>query len=1157
MMRRFYFWIVALLLSGPILFAQNPPSIGTPDNDTLFLKTGQNFLLIPEVDDNEPGVDQTFSFTVTSSDTNVLKINDISYLTGNTFAIVHVTEKGKKGSVTIDVEATDPDGTATASFEVYVRPYDLPGIKFEIHDIVFWQRFVPLDANPAFSMIAESGLAPYAEIDLPALQLSVYSDCMTSPPCTGVDFFTALFKGYVIPPATGEYTFYMSSGDQKSIGLSTDERFDNVSVILHSYDGIGTTSGDKEWMSAPQSLDSGKVYAIYGTHWNVHTLMGGILWEGPGISKQYIQGEHMTYVYDIVKPAAPGNLLLVNTGLNDLRLSWETATDDQKLAGYNVYVNGRLVNNEIIKGIQYQVTGLSPGTKYSAIVTSLDLVGNESAESNIISTTTYLSDDVPPSPPSTVEAPVISDLGLKLSWSGASDGETEIRGYRIYVNGTLYNTDEYIYGEEATVLGLSPQTTYQIELEAVDAGYNVSAKSTVFEVLTKAFDPTDTSITDKKARVNVRMETIGRNDGLAVNPDYVSGEFLDDAEQVKLIQELEVAGIRWGALTANPLNFADFIGTGKTMTFGRFMDFCNGIDAYSIITCGVENSTDWMTDTETFTNFLEYIAGPADSEYGSIRAGEGYTESLLAGSPGLVFEFGNEVWGGNAHDAQIGSDYAQYGQWCREMARLMKSSEYYDSDKIFLVYSGRNPHPSDSYGLNDRLMRGDTGEVDWLAVSGYLGGNLDYSPEIDPGESELDYYMNGFASVKRNLEGLVETMKETIAASGDLKPTYFYESNMTNSYYYGRVGQAILQTGYYAAAIETGSAIPALFHLTGGQWKMVIPAQNYTKTPLFYATKYFNRYCKGNILKTTLETAASGQSGGSLIEFGPVGCHAYTQDGTYSLLFFSREFENDFMVQVDLPDELQYTSPEKAKKYIISGDHYSDKETAIDSSVITISDSLLMRVPKYSMVVIAFEGEDQQFESLPLGHYEYIPATSVRIYAYNSDEFDIVRRAKKIFLVEVEPDSAFSDGVKWEMDTNSVSVLYSLESYGFLVQGSGTCDGNGTVTLKAMAWDNPDVFDQITINISGQGDNCGTGLTEHSYSQLKIYPNPVDDHLYMKDLPAIKNRIMITDLLGRQHFTQLCHEPAIELNVSRLPAGIYILNIIGPDGILIRRFIKN
>ena len=344
-MIRFYFWISALLVGVPTLLAQNPPTIGTPDNDTLFLNTGQNFLLIPDVDDNESGVDQAFVFTVSSSDTNILKINDISHEAGNTFAIVHVTEKGKQGSVDIDVEATDPDGTATTSFQVYVGPYDFPGIKFEIHDVVFWQRFVPLDANPAFSMITESGLAPYAEIDLPALQLSVYSDCKTSPPCTGVDFFTALFKGYVIPPATGEYTFYMSSGDQKSIGLSSDERFDNVSVILHSYDGIGTTSGDKEWMSAPQSLDSGKVYAIYGTHWNVHTLMGGILWEGPGISKQYIQGEHMTYVYDIVKPAAPGNLLLVNTGLNDLTLSWETATDDQKLAGYNVYVNGKLANN--------------------------------------------------------------------------------------------------------------------------------------------------------------------------------------------------------------------------------------------------------------------------------------------------------------------------------------------------------------------------------------------------------------------------------------------------------------------------------------------------------------------------------------------------------------------------------------------------------------------------------------------------------------------------------------------------------------------------------------------------------------------------------------------------------------------------------------------
>ena len=268
------------------------------------------------------------------------------------------------------------------------------------------------------------------------------------------------------------------------------------------------------------------------------------------------------------------------------------------------------------------------------------------------------------------------------------------------------------------------------------------------------------------------MEPIGRSDGIGVNVDYKDGEFLNDPEQQKLLKELGVSAIRWGALTANPLNFKDYIGSGRAMTFGRFMDFCNEIGAYTVITCGVEDATDWRQDPATFTNFLEYLGGPSSSTYGAKRAEEGYTESLLEGSRGLVFEFGNEVWGGTSHDAQIGADYTKYGAWCREMATLMRASEFYNDERIFLTYSGRNPHPNDfSSYLHESLLNGDKGEVDWLAVSGYMGGNLDYSPEIDPGESELDYYRNGISSMLRNIEGLRLTMDETLKACGDFKPT--------------------------------------------------------------------------------------------------------------------------------------------------------------------------------------------------------------------------------------------------------------------------------------------------------------------------------------------------------------------------------------------------
>ncbi len=1156
-MKKIYLICIAFLVSAGQLSGQTPPSIGTPVNDTIYAGTGHNFFFIPNVDDGEQEEVQEISFTVTSANPAILEINDVAFTAGNTLAIIHATEKGITGTVTVNVEATDPDGTATASFEVFIGPYNNPGINFEIHDIVFWQQYVPLKSNPAFSMIAPGGVAPYDQIDLAGLQLSVFADCQDSPPCTGTDFFTAMFKGYVVPPTTGVYNFSMIAGDQSSIGLSMDTDFDNAEVILHTSLGVGTNSGSKEWKSVDVSLEAGKTYAIYGTHWNIHTLMGGMLWEGPGIEKEYIPGAFLSHVYDVVKPSTPGDFTLVNTGINDLRIGWSASADDRNLDGYNVYVNGVRVNEGVIKETVFQATELIPGTTYCLVVTSKDRSGNESAESEILTTTTYVSDGIAPNPPTQVEALVVSDLSLKIAWSGASDGETEIRGYNLYLDGVLFNQSGLIYGQEEYVLNLLPETGYVVELEALDAAYNPSAKSTPVTITTHAFDPFDASISNKKARLKVIMEPIGRSEGLGVNPDYKYGEFLNDPEQIRILKELEVAGIRWGALTANPLSFKDYIGSGKSMTFGRMMDFCNEIGAYTVICCGVEDATDWRTNPETFANFLEYLAGPSESEYGAKRVAEGYEESLLEGSRGLIFEFGNEVWGGASHDAQIGSDYAAYGQWCREMATLMRASEYYDQEKIQLVYSGRSPVPSDSYGLHESLLEGDTGEVDWLAVSGYLGGNLNYSPEIDPGDSELDYYKNGLVEMNRNLVGLEETMDVILQASGNFKPTYMYEANMTSPSYFGRMGQAIVQTDYYASAAERGGAIPTVFHLTGGEWKMVVPSQDYKKLPLFYTTQYYNRFCKGNVLRTQVETSAprinpSSPNGG----LDPVGCHAYIQDNAFAVLLFSRDFENDFTVQLDLPDELLVLAPETAMKYVITSEGYSAKDATVDSSMITMSDSLLVTVPKYSMVVISFGGEGVSVEDVPMGFFDYASAETVSIYALGTEIYEIQGRGKLIFKAEVTPEEILSDAVIWSVESDGVEVIYSVQSYGFDLKGSGTCAGNGTVKVRATAWDNPLIYDEVEVTISGQGVDCGVGIRDDGEGEPRLYPNPAHDLLYVEGLPVDVQHLQVTDITGRICFLQDCKGGRVEIDLTRFEAGFYYLEITGTQAAIIRPFVK-
>lgn len=1130
-------------------YSQNPLSIGTPDDDTLYINSGANFLLIPEVNDNDEGIDQSISFTVTSSDETVLEIISTEYTAGNRLAVIYVTEKGKEGIATVSIEANDGDGTINTSFLVVVSGYDLPGISFEIHDLVFWQETVPLTSTPAYSMIATSGRAPYDSIDLVSLNLSVYSDCNESPPCTGADFFTSFFRGYLIPPATGTYKLYTRSGEVANLAISTDENFENAFTVIKTSGGAGTPTGEdeNEYVSEDIQLQAGSVYAIYSTQWNIHNLTGGMLWEGPGIAKDYIEGQYMSFAYDHAKPTKPTGFSLVTTGLTDILFRWNESTDDQKLKSYCIYVNGIRVDVENLLDTSYLVTGLLSNNKYSVAISAIDWAGNESALSDIISTTTYDTDNTPPLPPIIISAPIISDIAANLEWSGAVDYETEIRGYKVYLNDELYNADDLIYEETLTVYNLLPSTVYEIEIEAVDAANNVSVRSVVFVFNTNLFDPSDTQLGNNKAIMNIEFRNIGTNAGIGVNVDYQNGEFNNDVNQINRLRELKPATLRWGAIPANSLNFSDYIGLGSSnnITLAEFMGIANELDAYTVITCGVESSTDWMTQSETFTNFLEYIAGPSSTEYGAIRAAEGYTESLLDSCKGLIFEFGNEVWGAGDHNAQIGSSYVAYREWAREMAILMKSSSYYDNDKISLVYSGRHPHPNESYGLNRTVLDGDTGEVDWLALSGYLGGN--FAPEVETGDSELGYFKNGIARMHHEIEGLILTMGDMVDLTGAIKPSFFYEANMTSNTFYGRLGQAVIQTDYYAEAVEHGGALPTIFHFTVGQWKIIAPADDYRKLALYEMAKLINHHCVGSILETSVETEAIiTEADGSEIDFEPVGCHAYTKDGDYGILLVSRDFTRDFTVQINLPDEFQFTTT--ATKYVISGEHFSSTESTIDSSDIEISDGMIVVVPKYSLVVISFSGDDQQYEMLPPGYFDYKRATDISIRPKEDDGFDIsTLRGSKTFVADFEPGDAFIKKADWKLISNGVDVKYSINGNEIRITGKGICEGNGIITLIASLKDNMNISDEVNITISNQGSDCDNSVfEEQNISGWIIFPNPVNDGII--NLSSLNNHpdalIIVTDMTGRKVFQEEMYVSNSSIDVHDWSEGIYTISII-------------
>jgi hypothetical protein len=105
---------------------------------------------------------------------------------------------------------------------IHILPYNNPGLLFEIHDIVFWQEAIPLTTEPVYQKIIQTSAGPYNQLNYDEIPLTVNMDCTNPAVCTGHDFYTAFYKGYVVPPADGTYHFYMRSANNHTFWLSSD-----------------------------------------------------------------------------------------------------------------------------------------------------------------------------------------------------------------------------------------------------------------------------------------------------------------------------------------------------------------------------------------------------------------------------------------------------------------------------------------------------------------------------------------------------------------------------------------------------------------------------------------------------------------------------------------------------------------------------------------------------------------------------------------------------------------------------------------------------------------------------------------------------------------------------------------------------------------------
>jgi len=95
---------------------------------------------------------------------------------------------------------------------------------------------------------------------------------------------------------------------------------------------------------------------------------------------------NVTTLQDTEAPSVPINIIISNETDMSFKISWDAATDNTAVTGYEVFIDGNFLASTI--GTTYTVTNLTISTSYNVQVLAKDIVDNKSALSTIVIATT-------------------------------------------------------------------------------------------------------------------------------------------------------------------------------------------------------------------------------------------------------------------------------------------------------------------------------------------------------------------------------------------------------------------------------------------------------------------------------------------------------------------------------------------------------------------------------------------------------------------------------------------------------------------------------------------------------------------------------------------------------------------------------------------------
>ncbi len=274
--------------------------------------------------------------------------------------------------------------------------------------------------------------------------------------------------------ATGSFTT-LSNVDTQAPSTPTNLSFSSItqtSAVASwnaSSDNVGVTGYDVYLNGSFTGSTTSTSYSFSGLTTSTTYTVYVRAKDAAGNVSGFATGSFTTLSNVDTQPPSQPSVTASNITNSTATLSWPASTDNVGVTGYDIMYNGNSLGTTT--GTSINISGMAACTTYTFGIVAFDAAGNRSATGTVTLTTTGCTDTQAPSTPTNLTFSNITQTSAVASWTASTDN-VGVVGYNIYLNGSFYAAS---ISPTWTFNGLTPNTTYNVSVQAKDAAGNFSA----------------------------------------------------------------------------------------------------------------------------------------------------------------------------------------------------------------------------------------------------------------------------------------------------------------------------------------------------------------------------------------------------------------------------------------------------------------------------------------------------------------------------------------------------------------------------------------------------------------------------------------------------------------------------------------------------------